>query len=187
MERTESPQAPTPASTLAARRRLLRGAIAAPTLMTVCTGSALANASSLRCLSNAQKIPLPPGVPVGSPATDGYVRVQLWMVTFCDNCAPNPPVPTYFVRGQDLAGYVLGAGMPTASQWQVISLPQFISSGTPILPLSGPGYSPATAAPHYVLIRFDAEGRVVGFGGDVPGAALGASCWVSAGPYIKKL
>lgn len=213
------------------RRRLLRGAIAAPALMTVCSGSALANASSLRCLTNAQTIPLPPNVPVGSTTTDGYVRVRLWTVSnTCDGtrapgqgtatapglalgadrrgagagapggASPTPtaggapsldnlcvPQATYFVRGEDLSAYKLSLGMPSSTQWQVITFPGYVTSGGPIAPLGPTGFTPPAPSDYWVIVRFNSSGHIVGFGADQLGAALGASCLNSAAPFIQQL
>lgn len=64
-------EARTPESTpvVTARRRLLRGSFAAPTVLTLCSGSALAASSALRCFSNA-----PAGV-AASTVPDNIWRV----------------------------------------------------------------------------------------------------------------
>jgi hypothetical protein len=60
------------------RRALLR--IAAPSLLTVCSGSAMATASHMRCLVNAQSTtPAAPWGTTGGP--DAWVRVRLVEIT----------------------------------------------------------------------------------------------------------
>ncbi len=57
-----------------ARRRLLRGALAVPAVMTLSSGSALAESSALKCASK-----LPDGVAVGP--LDNFFRVQRYALT----------------------------------------------------------------------------------------------------------
>lgn len=77
MDRTDPPLVPK----ASARRRLIRGALSAPALMTVCSGSAFAVASNMRCLANANTLPAP--APWGTTTPDTYLRVQLYKVTTC--------------------------------------------------------------------------------------------------------
>ncbi|MBK7277582.1 MAG: hypothetical protein IPI08_13850 [Betaproteobacteria bacterium] len=86
-----------------ARRRLIRGALAAPALMTLCSGSAFA-AASTRCLANAQTMPQP--APSGTPAADTYLRVQLYKVTThavtpCTTATTSTPVVETAATGKD--------------------------------------------------------------------------------------
>ena len=75
------PDLPDPPKT-AARRRLIRGALSAPALMTVCSGSAFAAASNMRCLANAANATTAPA-DWGRGTPDTFLRVQLWQVTTC--------------------------------------------------------------------------------------------------------
>ena len=68
-----------------ARRRLIRGALSAPALMTVCSGSAFAAASNLRCLVNAAGATTPPAAwgTTTPSVVPTFVRVQLFKVVTC--------------------------------------------------------------------------------------------------------
>lgn len=80
-----------PESTLNARRKLVRGALAAPTLLTLYSGSAFAAASHLRCLVNANAGPNPADAPAGLAGQDAYARVQLRAVVTTTAPIETPP------------------------------------------------------------------------------------------------
>lgn len=238
-----------------ARRQVVGRMLVAPALMTVCSGSAFAAASHLRCLINANDpvIPQPP-VPAGTTTLDSFLRVRLYAVTTATRNAfavpppsdgpaalghsstePQPPaasasqphtgsalpvdgvrpvdpptvvgggtdapgksgaasagasgatpssVTRYYVRGEDLVDYKDGIGL--GGQWQQIDINDgYRPVSGPVAPIDG-----AVPSEHYVVIRFDGQGFVRGFGpatasGD-NGAPIGTSCWVSAGPLIRR-
>lgn len=86
MHDTSTSQPKPQASPPNTRRAFVGRALAAPALMTVCSGSAFAAASHLRCLVNANTPATasnpPAGIQVGAnSALDSFVRVQLWAVT----------------------------------------------------------------------------------------------------------
>ena len=215
------PEVDHPSSTAsAARRKLIRGAFAAPALMTVCSGSAFAVASHLRCLENAQNSPTPPA-PWGSDVIDGYSRVQLVMVretprktlsgseaSIAENnervtagtasgmyspdmkdkppkdsadAAPasgTPPVSErYFVRGDDpiFSRYRASSRLSSSSQWQEIDINTYQPLGTPVEPPNGT----VKLVEKYVIVRYDADGVIVGFGSGGEGAMASAACLFS--------
>ncbi len=218
------PEVDHPSSTAsAARRKLIRGAFAAPALMTVCSGSAFAVASHLRCLENAQNSPTPPA-PWGSDVIDGYSRVQLVMVretpasrtssgsdtntaedkervadaTASGTHSPDmkdkppkdpsdaaqpsgtPPVSErYFVRGDDpiFSRYRASSRFSSNSQWQEIDINTYQPLGTPVEPPNGT----VKLVEKYVIVRYDADGVIVGFGAGTDGAMGSAACLFSAG------
>ena len=73
------PDLPDPPKTVA-RRRLIRGALSAPALMTVCSGSAFAAGSNMRALANAANAVTPPAAWI-TPGPDTYLRVPLYKAT----------------------------------------------------------------------------------------------------------
>ena len=88
-----------------ARRRLIRGALAAPALMTLCSGSAFA-AASTRCLANAQTMPQPADSGITTPTGDTYLRVRLYKVTThavtpCTTATTSTPAVDTTATGKD--------------------------------------------------------------------------------------
>jgi len=77
-----APERPTQAETkpvaVNARRKLIRGAFALPAVAAVHSGSALANSSSLRCLTNGLAGDQAPAViQLNQPDTNPYLRIPL--------------------------------------------------------------------------------------------------------------
>jgi hypothetical protein len=102
---TRTPQEPS-----TARRRLLRGAFAVPAVMTVHSGSALANSSNdpLRCLTNTDPVP---GVTDSAfSPDDSFKRVELGRL---DIVGRNPQ---YYVDGNNVVAVAaaLGVGLVTS-------------------------------------------------------------------------
>ena len=179
-----------------ARRRLIRGVLSAPALMTVCSGSAFAQASNMRCLANAANATTPPA-DWGRTAPDTYLRVRLYKVKTrtCNNGNNNCDVDvnTFYIKGADLSMYQRSASMPTNIQYLQINPTTYVTIGGPVSP------PPATSTANgrttiivsedyvnqYVAVRFDSTGVIVGVG--VPGSAgqggmVGTSCWASFSP-----
>ena len=178
-----------------ARRRLIRGVLSAPALMTVCSGSAFAQASNMRCLANAATATTPPST-WGTTLADAFLRVQLYKVTTrkCNNgdnkCEAD--VEAFYVRGYDLRMYTRSATMPTDSQYLNIHPSTYVTSGSPItFPFTVNGRTTSfiseTPVIQYVAVRFDSTGTIVGVG--VPGTSgqggmVGTSCWASFKPRV---
>ena len=177
-----------------ARRRLIRGVLSAPALMTVCSGSAFAQASNMRCLANAANATTPPST-WGTTLADAFLRVQLYKVTTrkCNNggsCAAD--VEAYYIKGYDLRMYTRSAAMPTDSQYLKIDPATYVTVGSPIsFPLVDNGKTTSivseTLVNQYVAVRFDSTGTIVGVG--VPGTSgqggmVGTSCWASFKPRV---
>ena len=153
-----------------ARRKLVRGVFAAPAIMTVCSGSAFAASSSLRCLSN-QVTNNPTTMPVTS-GLDSWLRVQLWSTGAGTKSKPY----LYYVSGADLQTWkrpsttvYLGS-----SEWQSFNVSNNSAGGKVGAP------SGCVRCPQYAAIRFDANGNVVGVGTGAAGStALPGTCWTS--------
>ncbi len=159
-----------PSSRQAARRKLVRGVFAAPAIMTVCSGSAFAASSSLRCLSN-QVTNHPTTMPVTN-ALDSWLRVQLWSTGDGSDNAPY----RYYVSGADLQTWKRPSTSVylSSSQWQRFH----ISTNTAGKLVGAP--SGCDRCQKYAAIRFDANGNVVGVGTGTAGStALPGTCWTS--------
>ena len=165
----------TPTLKQAARRKLVRGVFAAPALMTVCTGSAWATGSSLRCLTRHVTDGTSITPKVGG--LDAWARVQLHKATDA----------FYYVSGTQVQSVYTTSGSvyPAAGTWLKVDI------ATGAVPATG-GYSVATpgtvaptgatlsyTSPQYVVVRFDSAGNVKGIGTAGTGANVGDSCWNS--------
>jgi len=178
-----------------ARRRLVRGAFAAPAALTLYSGSAFA-ATSLSCVAKEVNHPTYPG-PVTNPLpSDTYLRVPLYSLA-------GQTAPSTWIRGSDinlLARQIPGTNPPyiTNTQWQCFSagssnvkintvtvtpLPGTVYAGQPSRIRNG---APPQKSDSYVAIRIDNNGKIVGVVGvGVPNASTSAvhqSCWTSFKP-----
>lgn len=175
-----------------ARRRLIRGAFSAPALMTVCTGSAFAQASNLRCLANAANhTGTPPaawGITTTNVGGDSFLRARLWKVTTRTCTTATPPVctdrATFYVKGSDLSGYSGGASILSNTQYLEINPGTYVTAASPVNPPGAPTVIVGTPGyvNQYVAVRFNASGMLVGVGPGNTGGMVGMSCWTSAFP-----
>lgn len=155
-------QAPPPREN--ARRKLVRGVFAAPAIMTVCSGSAFAAASGLRCIANQANSPLTEPV---TGATDTWLRVQLYSQG-----------GKYYVRGSDIGAFKRSANSVylSSNQWQAFD----ISTNTAgAITTNPPGNPQPSNPPKYVAVRVDASGNIVGVGATGSGSAVAGTCWNS--------
>lgn len=162
-----SPEKP-PTSAQTARRQLVRGVFAAPALLTVYSGGALAAGSAKRCLVNQTNQPTM--VPV-STGLDTYVRIRL------RRTGPGN-ARIFWVSGADLQVWK----RPTTtvylsnSQWQQFDI---VNNTAGAISATPPANDTPTSG-KYAALRFDANGNVVGVGGS--GAftsAVAGTCWQS--------
>jgi hypothetical protein len=165
MERPLKTQVDALAAGSNARRRLIRGAFAAPAIMTVYSGSALANSSSLRCVANKANAAEMPGVTSG---TDTWVRVQLW-TQGSSNAA-------YYISGADVVA--LKPASTTAyigaTAWQA-----FDKGTNTAGAIGGTSSGKQKSSPaQWAAIRVDASGNIVGVGVG-SGSAIAGTCWTS--------
>lgn len=168
-----------PSARQAARRKLLRGAFAAPAVLTLHSGSALATGSSLRCLQY-QANTVPTTKPTGG--MDAFVRVPVYPMTTNPN--------RYFIKGSDVFGkWVTGRHKTTwgiaSTQYQEFNP---AATGTTANKLIGspvsidPGLS--STVTQYASLRFDANGNIMGIGTSGSGSAMPGTCWLSAAPFV---
>ena len=169
-----------PPSTPAARRKLVRGLFAAPALMTVCTGSAFAAQSSLRCL--AQHVASNTDITPKVGGLDTWTRVQLHQTGQGFNLK-------YYISGSQLAAVFTNSNSvyPAVGTWLEINVstgavaPGIYGTPNPTMP---PGATLAYTPPQYVVVRFDNTGNVTGVGTAGTGANVGASCWNSFKAFV---
>lgn len=171
-----------------ARRRLIRGAFAAPAALTLYSGSVAAG--SLSCVA-AVVNHHPVDNADGSSTT--YLRVPLRILFESDT---SDKILAKFVSAQDIA--MLAEGLSVASylspdEWQcVFSAAGSFSSGetysTAEIATNANGQSPhMTGSSEYVAVRVSADGNILGVQGfyDDDGAvktsAMAVSCWTSFG------
>ena len=157
----------------AARRKLVRGVFAAPALMTVCSGSALASQSSIRCLArhvsdNTNVMPK-----VGS--LDNWTRVQLHKAA--DG--------KFYVSGSHVASVFTTSNSvyPAVGTWLQINGTAGTPVGSPSTVMPA-GSTLTYATPQYVVVRFDTAGNVTGVGKAGTGSNVGASCWNSFKAFV---
>lgn len=157
---------------VSARRRLLRGTFAAPTVLTLYSGGALAQASAnLRCVVNQNQ----PGTAITSGPTivvdtsnSTYLRVALRETS--------SPTTKNWILGSDLpANRSSPPTLPSNTQYYAFdAVANTIATGPSI-----PPPTPVVVA-KYAVLRVDATGKVVGVGAGIGGSAIGKSCWTSA-------
>lgn len=129
--------------------------------MTVCSGSALAASSSLRCVANQAGTGQTVTV---SNSADTWVRVQLCIAG-----------QTYYVKGSDFdalrargkSAYI------SSSEWQPFDINANTAGTVTTAPTSW------TRSYKYAAIRVDANGNIVGVGASGGGAAIAGTCWTS--------
>lgn len=165
---------------VSARRRLLRGAFAAPAVMTVATGNALAASSNLRCINN-QVTQAPYTGAVTNDTSDGVLRIQLWALV---KNSDGVTVSSYWVKGADVVLYKRSANTVflASNQFQqfVTGSNQLTGSATTTVP-SLVNYT-FKAVAKYCAVRFDANGNVIGVGGSGgTGSSVAGTCWNSFG------
>jgi len=182
-----------PTAHTSARRRLVRGAFAAPAALALYSGSAFA-ATSLSCVAKEVRNPTYPAVITNLSPSDTYLRVRLHTLA-------GRSTTSAWIKGSDITALQL-AGTPspyiTSSQWQCFSVGlSKVKIDTEIVtPMAGTIYNgqPSRisngALPRqdgsYVAIRIDISGKIVGVVGvgiSTPStSAVHQSCWTSFKP-----
>lgn len=163
---------PTPDAKTRARRRLLRGSFSAPAVLTLASGSALADTSAT-CLAKATATPSTASLVNGTPS-DTFLRVRVYRSG-----------SNYFVWGKDFSSIPVSmiGWSPTNHSNQYQSIGVNPSIGQQYNKLYGnvnsnpPGG--ASASTYWAALRLDADGRIVGIGLSGSGSVVGSSCWTS--------
>ena len=160
-----------------ARRRLIKGSFAAPAALTLCSGSALAAATSpLTCLAKDIRASGAPGAPVTTVETgDTWVRVRAWV---------EQNKSYAFIKADDVS--MVGFKDTTP----------FITGSQAICVIGGNGYTVGELYPQngkpvptgmqqtgqYFAVLMDPSGRVAGISSvnSISGTgAVHGSCWNS--------
>ena len=195
-------------ATVGARRRLIRGAFAAPAALTLYSGGAFA-APSFTCVARKNQ----PGNAINAPANPNntFVRVRIFRLINGKSEAN----AAFFVSGADVASLLPpGGSYLTSTQWQCVAIkgtglgftvgtvyinPRSAGGNTvsgntsptfglglnlePVFINPGPasGNSPV-ATNTFIGVRIDGGGKVVGVQNVFSGnTALTMSCWTSIG------
>lgn len=170
-----------------ARRRLIGGVFAAPAVLALHSGSALAASSNLRCVNNQN---LSPASPYVSDTADLWVRVQLYALW---EAGPGTTVVDWYLAGSSVEAMRFGASKAvnaflSSGNWKKVSFPSTgfatVSAETwtaPPAPVSPQTFGPG---PKWVALRFNpSSGNRVEIIGVVDGSATGTavtgSCWSS--------
>lgn len=165
---------PTPDTRISARRRLLRGSFSVPAVLTLASGSALAE-NSATCLAKAtsfetggqETAPLATGTPT---ATDTFLRVRL--VAYTEGTTTKHAVTKASFGAIDV----------DPSFWTSdIAWQEFDVSGNAVTGTPQTGSIPGTVADsnYYVALRMNSSGKIVGVGTSGSGWVVGSSCWTS--------
>jgi hypothetical protein len=153
-----------------ARRRLIRGAFAAPAVLTLYSGS-VAAATSIQCDVKTPQSE----IPLVTSADDMYLRYQLWALV--KQATGNQDIDSYYIQGDDLKSMVGVGFQPAASQWQQFDLSTKKPTGAILLskPTKVGNYD-FVRVQQYVVLRVDSNGTVVGVGDGTSGLAVSDSC-----------
>lgn len=167
------------------RRRVLRGAISAPVVLTISSGASATMASNLRCVANQVNTPAH-GVrshASGATVTAGLVRVQLYSQTTSSGW-PAVTTTRHYVKGSDL--HAIGAPVRpptwiTGGQWQQINLSTNALEGSPVTMTT----SPSPLSGQFAVVQFDQNANILSVGADIVDSSgkrtsmVFASCWTS--------
>lgn len=169
------PLTPTADARTLARRKLLRGSFAAPAVLTMASGSALA-ATSATCLAKATASPSTADLAQGTPS-DTFLRVRLLV----------RPNGVHLVTRASFGSVSVSTSFwGSTTLWQRVSVSNSNPNGpknqtygnemTTAVPAN------ATASNYWIALRFDAAGNIVGLGDSGTGSVVGTSCWTSLHP-----
>lgn len=158
-----------------ARRKLVRGAFAAPAVLTLHSGSAIAASSAATCLVRANASPTTVG-PVANP-TDGYFRYQLYVLRDSDG-----RTQSHWINGADLRPFKRMGQTPFVPKgsWREFNPGTnfLVGTNTTTSPLQTSNWTLQQDG-GYVSLRVNATGALVGAGGSGSGSACSGSCWTS--------
>jgi len=165
---------PTPDAKTQARRRLLRGSFAAPAVLTLASGSALA-AKSATCLAKATQVASTRPLMTGTPS-DTFLRVRLEQYT-------SGSTTKYAVTRTSFGSIPVDTSFWNASTtWQ-----EFDKDTNQVIGGQQNGAIPggSSTTNYYVALRLNSNGKIVGVGMSGTGSVVGSSCWTSMGTNIQ--
>lgn len=185
-DRSEHDARPESELIVTARRRLVQGMFAAPAVLTLHSGSALANASTGTCMAKLINDPVYPEPGYSAEPSSTYVRVQLWTL----RPSPNSSSVAHFIKGDDITSIAYEHPYVTNGFLQPGFWLEFdpannsaIGTATSVTPSQGANSILAHDG-GYVALRFDGAGQeftiigVVG-AGEGGGSVISGSCWSS--------
>ena len=153
---------------VSARRRLIRGAFAAPAVLTLYSGSAVA-AQSVLCSAKQNNNPVKPVPDVLPSPNDGYVRYQLWALV---NESGNVIGNKYYIQGSDFGSMHVAVGFrPATNEWQEFDIATNTAANTYLLRKPSSGTNEFKQVPQYAILRIDSSGAIVGVGDGTSGSA----------------
>lgn len=155
------------------RRRVLRGAISAPVVLTISSGAGAQMTSNLRCVANQVENPttLPRDMAAGGSVPSTVVRVQLRQVG-----------TTYYVAGAD----VLALQHPSrpiswigVGQYRRFNLTANTLQGPPNQTLAS--VPPLSNPPRFAVLQMDQQGYILSVGKSTGSTTsmVAATCWNS--------
>jgi hypothetical protein len=171
-----------------ARRRLVRGVFGVPAVLALYSGSARANPSINTCLINQNG--LSKSTQPVTTSNDGlWLRYQLYAYVRIANPTLSSPLGTvrtqdgYWIKGSELdsfnrAGQRHWVGSSSWCKFDVVgNVTQGI--GTPLCSAATQSNWALQKVNHWVALRVDSAGKIVGAGNSSSGSAVAASCWNS--------
>jgi hypothetical protein len=166
-----TPQTP-PSSHQAKRRRVLRGAVAAPVVLTISSGAGATMTSNMRCVNNQANNPAHGvrSVAVSTSTTSTTIRVPLYLTG-----------GKRYIRGSDIVALQHPSRpvtwISTGQWWEFnASTNQRIGSSAVLLPSTPPLTSPV----QYVVLQMDQHGQIVGAGAHSTSSSMvHGTCWTS--------
>lgn len=156
------------------RRRVLRGAIAAPVVLTVSSGASATMASNLRCVNNQVNNPtsLTRTTPAGTGVPSTVIRVPLYTNG-----------TKFYFSGTDVQGFAHPSRPFTwilVGQWQEFNVSGNVhTTGTSPVTMTP---APAITAPvRYAVLQMDQNGNILRVGANTTTTTsmMAATCWNS--------
>lgn len=172
---------PVSESSVSRRRKVLRGVLSAPVMLTLSSGASATMTSNRRCLANQVTNPKDGQrwhSAGASTIPSTVIRLPLYVVA--------GTTPKYYVRGSEVTG-LAHASRPVTwisnGQWQEFSLGTNLRVGSPTTLPSTP---PLTSPVQYVVVQMDQHGYIVSVGKNTTTdmSLVHGTCWNSfrAGP-----
>jgi hypothetical protein len=155
------------------RRRVLRGAISAPVVLTISSGAGAAMTSNLRCVNyQVNNAPLPRTYPAGTGVPATVVRVKLYR---------NAANTKRFFSGTELQGWAHPSrpvSWISTGQWQEFDTSTNLRVGTPYVPSPAPE---PTSPVEYANVQMDQDGYILSVGKNsaTSTSLIAQTCWAS--------
>ncbi|MCA3240878.1 MAG: hypothetical protein ING89_06235 [Rubrivivax sp.] len=156
------------------RRRVLRGVIAAPVVLTISSGASATMTSNLRCVANQVNNPtiLPRTYGAGSGVPSTVIRVPIYEFT-------SGPTTTHYISGTEIRG-LAHTDRPVTwinnGQWRTFDVASNTMGGTNL-----PSPGTMTTTDMHATLQMDQSGYVlsVGKNSSTSTSMIGATCWNS--------